>query len=137
MNVSREIKKEEAIKRMRAMHIIPDAINQFKNDDVVMVSEPPFGGLYWLNDEEKEMVRKFELENNTLVYLVVRSFTSIGRMDSLFYVSDHDEEWFMDNADIEENYACVYVINHDMPYCSEFGPIAWKNVSGGILRVFY
>ena len=33
MNVSREIKKEEAIKRMRAMHIIPDAINQFENDD--------------------------------------------------------------------------------------------------------
>lgn len=54
MNVSREIKKEEAIKRMRAMHIIPDAIKQFKNDDVVMVSEPPLGGLYWLNDEEKK-----------------------------------------------------------------------------------
>ena len=136
MKMERKIKKAEAIKRMEAIGIIPDAIKQFKNDDIVMVSEPPLGGLYWLNDEEKEMVRKFEQENNTLVYLVVRSFTNIGRMDNLFYVSDYDEEWFMDNADIEENYACVYVINHDMPDCSEFGTIAWKNVSGGILRVF-
>jgi hypothetical protein len=136
MNISREIKKEEAIKRMKAMGIIPDAIRQFENDDIVMVSEPPIGGLYWLNDEEKVMVRKFEQENNALVYLIARSYTNIGTMDNLFYVSDYDEEWFMDNADIEENYACVYVINHDMPDCSEFGSIAWENVGGGILRVF-
>lgn len=140
MKVSREIKKTEAINRMRAMDIIPDAINQFKNDDVVMISimaaEPPFGGLYWLGDEEKEMVREFEQEYNALVYLVVRSFTNIGTMDNIFYVSDHQDEWFMDNADIDERYACVYVINHDMPDCNEFGSIAWKSIGGGILRVF-
>lgn len=136
MKVSREIKKEEAIKRMRAMHIIPDAIKQFKNDDVVMVSEPPLGGLYWLNDEEKKMVHEFEQENNALVYLVVRSFTNLGIMDNIFYVSDYQDEWFMDNTDIDEHYACVYVINYDMPNCSEFGTIAWKSIGGGVLRVF-
>ena len=136
MNVSREIKKEEAIKRMRAMNIYSDAIKQFKNADIVMVSEPPLGGLFWLNDEEKEMVSKFEQENNALVYLVVRSFTNLGIMDNIFYVSDYQDEWEMDNADLNENYACVYVINHDMPDCSEFGTIAWKSVGGGILRVF-
>ena len=136
MKISREIKKEEAIKRMKAMNIYSDAIKQFKNADIVMVSEPPLGGLFWLNDEEKEMVSKFEQENNALVYLVVRSFTNLGTMDNIFYVSDYQDEWEMDNADLNENYACVYVINHDMPDCSEFGTIAWKNVSGGILRVF-
>ena len=136
MNVSREIKKEEAIKRMRAMNIYSDAIKQFKNADIVMVSEPPLGGLFWLNDEEKEMVSKFEQENNALVYLVVRSFTNLGIMDNIFYVSDYQDEWEMDNADLNENYACVYVINHDMPDCSEFGTIAWKSVGRGILRVF-
>ena len=136
MKASREIKKEVAIKRMRAMHIIPDAIKQFKNDDVVMVSEPPLGGLYWLNDEEKKMVHEFEQENNALVYLVVRSFTNLGIMDNIFYVSDYQDEWFMDNTDIDEHYACVYVINYDMPNCSEFGTIAWKSVGGGVLRVF-
>lgn len=129
-------KKAEAIKRMKTMGIIRDAIKQFEEDDIVMISEPPLGGLYWLNDEQKRMVKDFENEWDALVYLVVRSYTNIGVMDSIFYVSKHEEEWEMDNADINENYACVYVINHDMPDCSEFGTIAWKNVGGGILRVF-
>ena len=136
MKVSREIKKEEAIKRMKTMNIYSDAIKQFKNADIVMVSEPPLGGLFWLNDEEKEMVSKFEQENTALVYLVVRSFTNLGIMDNIFYVSDYQDEWEMDNADLNENYACVYVINHDMPDCSEFGTIAWKSVGGGVLRAF-
>ena len=136
MKVSREIKKVEAIKRMKAMNIYSDAIKQFKNADIVMVSEPPLGGLFWLNDEEKEMVSKFEQENNALVYLVVRSFTNLGTMDNIFYVSDYQDEWFMDNTDLNENYACVYVINHDMTDCSEFGTIAWKSIGGGVLRVF-
>lgn len=136
MNVSREIKKVEAIKRMRAMGVFPDAIKQFKNADIVMVSEPPLGGLYWLNDEEKEMVHKFEQENNALVYLVVRSFTNIGKMDNLFYVSNYDDEWEMENEDLKDHYAFVYVVNHDMPDCSEFGSIAWKSIGGGVLRAF-
>ena len=136
MKVKKKKKKEEAIKRMKTMNIYSDAIKQFKNADIVMVSEPPLGGLFWLNDEEKEMVSKFEQENNALVYLVVRSFTNLGIMDNIFYVSDYQDEWEMDNADLNENYACVYVINHDMPDCSEFGTIAWKSVGGGVLRAF-
>lgn len=136
MKVSREIKKEEAIKRMKAMGIIPDAVKQFKKEDIVMISEPPLGGLYYLNEEQKEMVKNFENEWNALVYLVVRSYTNIGIMDNIFYVSDHADEWEMDNDDISSNYALVYVVNHDMPDCSEFGTIAWKSVGGGVLRVF-
>lgn len=136
MNISREDKKIEAVKRMRAMGIISDAVKQFLNDDKVMVSEPPLGGLYYLNDEQKKMVQDFENEWNGLVYLVVRSYTNFGTMDSLFYVGDHKEDWEMDNADIKENYSCVYVVNHDMPDGSEFGTIMFKSVGGGILRVF-
>ena len=136
MEVSREIKKEEAINRMRAMHVFNDAIKQFAEDDTVMVSEPPLGGLYWLNEEQKQMVQEFENEWNALVYLVVRSYTNIGTMDNIFYVSNHKDEWGMDNDDIKENYACVYVVNHSAPDCSEFGTIAFKSVGGGILRVF-
>ena len=136
MKISREIKKVEAIKRMKAMNIYSDAIKQFKNDDIVMVSEPPLGGLFWLNDEEKEMVSKFEQENNALVYLVVRSFTNLGIMDNIFYVSDYQDEWEMENEDLKDHYAFVYVVNYDMPDFSEFGSIAWKSIGGGVLRVF-
>ena len=142
MKISREIKKEEAIKRMKKMGVFNETIEQFKNDNLVSISEPTpmfgitIGALYWLNDDQKRVVKNFEEEYNALVYLVVRSYTNIGIMDSLFYVSDHKDEWFMDNADLDEKYACVYVINYDMPECSEFGTIAWKEANGGILRQF-
>lgn len=142
MKVSMEDKKEEAIKRMKKMGVFNETIEQFKNDNLVSISEPTpmfgitIGALYWLNDDQKRVVKNFEEEYNALVYLVVRSYTNIGIMDNLFYVSDYQKEWFMDNADLDEKYACVYVINYDMPDCSEFGAIAWKEASGGILRVF-
>lgn len=135
MKVLRDDKRLEAIKRMKKMNLFAPAIKQFAEDHAVMISEPPIGGLYWLNDEQKKMVQDFENEWNALVYLVVRTHTNLGTMDSLFYVSDHKEEWSMDNDDLEENCACVYVVNHDMPDCSEFGTITFRNVGGGILRV--
>ena len=135
MKISREMKKVEAIKRMRVLDIIDDAIQQFTDDDVVMVTEPPMGGLYWLNDEEKKMVKEFEEENNALVYMVVRAFTQFGKCDSLLYVSDYDDEWEFDNEDIADGYVMTYTINHDAPDCSEFGSIAVKKMFGGLLRV--
>ena len=60
MNVLRADKKVEAIHRMKCMGIIKDAIKQFEKEDIVMVSEPPIGGLYWLNEDEKQMVQEFE-----------------------------------------------------------------------------
>ena len=136
MNISREIKKQEAIKRLKALNIIDDAIEQFERDDIVMVSEPPYGGLYWLNDEEKEMVKKFEEEYNALVYMVVRSFTNFGKMDSLLFVSDYDEEYEMEMEDITDGYVMTYTINHDMPMCSEMGSIVVKPMFGGLVRVY-
>lgn len=135
MNITREMKKAEAIKRMKALGIIDGAISQFKNEDIVMVSEPPLGGLYWLNDEEKEMVRKFEEKNDALVYMVVRAFTQFGKMDSLLFISDYEDEWEMDNEDLKDGYVMTYTVNHDMPDCSEFGSIAIRSAGGGILRV--
>lgn len=136
MNISREIKKQEAIKRLKALNIIDDAIEQFERDDIVMVSEPPYGGLYWLNDEEKEMVKKFEEEYNALVYMVVRSFTNFGKMDSLLFVSDYDEEYEMEMEDITDGYVMTYTINHDMPECSEMSSIVVKPMFGGLVRVY-
>lgn len=135
MNVSREMKKQEAIKRLKALKIIDDAVRQFEKDDVVMVTEPPMGGLYWLEDEEKEMVRQFEEENNALVYMIVRAFTQLGKMDSLLFVSDYEDEWEYDNEDIVDGYVMSYTVNYDMPECSEFGSIVVKPTFGGLLRI--
>lgn len=135
MKVSRENKKAEAVKRMKALDIYTEAIKQFKNEDTVMVSEPPLGGLYWLNEEEKKVVADFEAEYNALVYMVVRSNTEFGLLDSLLYVSDEQEEWEMDWEDIPDRYLMAYVANRDCPDYSEFGSIAVKSVGGGLVRI--
>lgn len=135
MKITREIKKQEAIKRLKTMDIIEDAINQFVDDDIVMVSDNPFGMLYWLNDDYKKLVAEFEAEYNGLVYIANYCVTEFGRLLSLFYVSDYDEEWVMDNEDIAEGYAMVYCINLDCPDFSEFGSIAYESINGGIKRI--
>ena len=132
MNVSMEIKKEEAIQRMKALGVFPQSIKQFKGG-MVSYSEPT-GANYWLDDEQKELVKEFEEKHNALVYFVIRSYTSFGKLDSILYVSDYQDEWEMDNEDIKDGYAMAYVHNYDDPYCSEFGSIGVQERFGGLVR---
>ena len=88
MNITKEEKKKEAVKRMQKLNIMPNAIKQFINSNTLMISKSLFGTLCWLNEEEKEMVKKFEEKYDTLVYMVVRSYTQFGVIDSLLYISD-------------------------------------------------
>lgn len=134
MKVSRENKKAEAIKRMKALGIFNETIKQFKKEDLVSYSEPPMGANYWLEDKQKEIVKKFEKEYNALVYFAVRSYTNIGVMDAFLYVSDYEEEWKYDNADINEGYSVAYVHNYSAPDCSEIGSIGIKERFGGLIR---
>lgn len=135
MKISREIKKAEAIKRMKALGIFPETINQFKREDLVSYSEPQMGANYWLDDEQKAIVKAFEEEYNALVYFATRSYTEFGKLDSFLYVSDYEEEWEMENDDITDGYAYAYVHNYDVPEYSEIGGIAIKERFGGLVRV--
>lgn len=137
MNVNREKKKEEAISRMKMLGIFDHTIKEFKDKGIISVSEPPFGAFFWANEEEAQEIQKFEDEYNALVYVVVRSFTDLGVMDSYLYVSDHEEEWERDREDIKENTQFAYVINRSDPDCSEFGYIGLKrSIGAGLLRIW-
>lgn len=137
MNISREEKKLEAIKRMRKLRIWNEAIRSFKDKDLVLVTEPPVGAVYSLEDDLKAEVEKFEAEHNALVYMVVRAFfKEFGKMDSLLFVSDYPEEWEMDNEDLEDGYVLSYTINYAWPDCSEMGSIIVRpTVAGGLERI--
>ena len=134
MQISRERKIEEAVRRMKTLGIIDDAISQFQKDGTVMVSEPPFGALYTIDEEQKKLVEEFEKEHNAVVYMVVKCYSAIGKMDSFLYVSDYEEEWEMDNSDVSDGYPTTYTHNYDAPYCSEFGAIGVRQSLGGLLR---
>lgn len=135
MNVSMEIKKAEALKRMKALGIFNETIKQFEKEDLVSCSEPPMGANFWLYDEQKAMVDAFEKENNALVYFVIRSYTQFGKLDTLLFVSDYQDEWEMDNDAIKDGFPFAYVYNYDIPEFSEFGSVGVEQRFGGLIRI--
>ena len=136
MNVSRENKKKEAINRMKVLGLFAPCIKHFDKYDEVQLSEPT-GGLYefYDNAELTAKVKEFEEEHNALVYHVIHTYTQFGELYNFLYVSDHDDEWVMDNEDIQDNYVLCYVWNKDDDWCSEFGTIAVRQKFGGLVRV--
>lgn len=50
-------KRAEAVKRMNMLKMCPEAIRQFEQDGLVIISEPPIGALFWL-DRFKELTQQ-------------------------------------------------------------------------------
>ena len=137
MNIDREAKKAEAVERMKALGIFPQTIKQFEQDGYISISEPPMGAFYWAEGEDLQRIRDFEASYNVLVYLVIRSYTTIGKMDSYLYVSDHRDEWDDDRARLSEGETFCYVYNHDMPDCSGLGSIGIERTcAAGLCRTW-
>lgn len=137
MNVSREEKKVEAISRMKKLGIFGQTIKQFEKEDYVSISEPPFGAFFWAEGEDLEAIREYEDRYNALVYMVIRSYTGFGIIDSYLYVSDYKEEWQLDRDCLAENRAVAYCRNKTMPDCSEGGYIGFKRtVAAGLQRTW-
>lgn len=136
MNVSMEIKKAEAIKRMKVLDLYKPYITLFEKDNQIFMSEMT-GGVYEFNDNEelKSKIKAFEEEHNALVYHVIHTMTQFGELYNFLYISDYQDEWEMDNADIQDGYALAYVWNKTDEWCSEFGSIGVQGRFGGIVRV--
>lgn len=134
----KEVSKEEkmlreAVKRMKALNIVSNVIKEFEKDRVINKSE--FGGfLYWLDDREKEVVRKFQEDTGAIVYSCILNHMEFGDCLSLLYVSTHEEEWEYDREDLKDKCPFVYVYNFDTPELSEFGHIGVCPRFGGLAR---
>lgn len=125
--------KQEALSRMRMLDIYYPAIKEFEKENVINVSE--HGGiLFWLNDEQQEMVKRFEEKYNAIVYHVIHNYTEFGELYSLLYVSQHEEEWDYDRDDIKHNIALSYIVNINEESFSEFGSIGIRPQFGGVIR---
>lgn len=125
--------KQEAIERMKMLKIYSQVIKEFEKENVINVSE--HGGiLFWLDDEQQEMVKQFEEKYNAVVYHVIHNYTEFGELYSLLYVSQHENEWDYDKDDIKHNIALCYVVNKDEECFSEFGSIGIKSQYGGVIR---
>lgn len=133
MKITIEEKKQEAIERMKTLKLYPNVIKEFEKENIVNMSENG-GFLYWLNDEQKEIVSAFEAEHDVLVYHVIHNFTQMGEMLTFLYVSDDEEEWEYDREDLKDGYACAYVKNLTDDMFSEFGGVCIEPRIGGLVR---
>ena len=134
--VTREKKKEEAIKRMNMLGLFKPCINSFAKYDEVQLTEPN-GGLYEFSDDEElnAKVKKFEEDYNALVYHVIHTYTQFGELYNFLFVSDYEEEWEYDIADLKDGYVIAYVWNKSDDWCSEMGSIVVRELFGGLVRV--
>ena len=129
-----ERKKEEALCRMRLMGLREEYIRDFEQDGKIHLSAGD-GTLPELTAKDMAMIRRFEREHDALVFLVVRADLGFCVMDSLFYVSQYEEEWPMEHEDLKAGYALTYTVNYQYPDCSEFGSIAFgRTPEGEIVR---
>lgn len=134
MNITKDEKKVEAVKRMKEIGVFPQTIQQFETANYISISEPPFGAFYWAAGEDLQRIREFEEQSNGLVYLVVRSYTEMGRMDCYLFVSDYREEWELEKEDLKNGAPLCYVYNRDVPYFSEYGCIGIERTPAAGLR---
>ena len=99
MNIPREAKKAEAIRRMKALHYIGQSNKEFEKYDKIMINEPPWGAHFYVDDDKEllEKIKELEASDNILVYAVIRCFMSFDGetlpMDSLLFVEDCRDEW--------------------------------------------
>lgn len=131
-------KKIEAIARMKKLGIHSSVIDAFRYKGIVYIHEPQLFMLFEPEQEDLERIRQFETEHNALVYLVIRSHTNYGTMDSMLYVSNFCKEWYMDwdgLADPAHWRQEAYVYNHDSPEFSEIGVIGLAVDPEHVLRV--
>lgn len=133
-------KKKEAIKRMKSLGLMDECIKAFEERNEVWASETN-GILFDLNAdtdirrEIKDEIKRFEEENQALVYHCIISGSGNNCLVSLFYVSNEEDEWYLDWEDMAMDYACCKVLNLNDPFLSEIGSIAFKKMNGGLVRI--
>lgn len=136
MKADRKQMEEEAISRMLRLGLHPYAVREFKEEGKLNRSEGA-GILYWLTEEEQQMVKEFEENHNKVVYHLIKTPTNIGLMYSILYVGADVDEWTLDNDDLMVGQQLVYVKNMDADDCSEFGSIGIKRtIAGGLARTW-
>ena len=122
---NREEMMEEAIRRMKTLKIHKNVINNLKNEGVLNRSEGKSGILYWLNKEERQLVKDLEKQYNVFVYHVIKTYTvDMGCIYDLLYITEE-----------KNSLKYGYVVSYTISQFSESGDILIKSRNGGLVRI--
>ena len=131
----REEMIQEAIKRMKLLKLHQNVINEFKEEQRLNKSDLNKGILYWLNEEEQEMIERLEKKYKFMTYHIIHSYSNLGETYEILFIKDNKEEWKAEKEDLKNGYAMARVEVINCPINSEFGYIGVKSINGGVVRV--
>lgn len=130
---TKEEMKNEAIERLKMLKVHEDVINDLKNENKLYRSDGSLGILFWLDEEEKRIVREFEDKYKVLVYHVIKTNTlDFGFIYDLLFITNEKEYW----QEERERLKAGIVLSHTKSQFSESGDIGIKNVNGGLVRLY-
>ena len=126
--------KDEALRIMKMLDLYPNVIREFKEENKLNKSETRNGILYWLTDEEQEIVNQFQKEHEgTLVYHVILTNTvDFGIIYDLLYITENQEDWNLYKDYLKDDLVLSYSVT---PF-PEGGLIKVKKVNGGLVREY-
>ena len=125
--------KNEIIDRMELLQLHKNVIEDFRQNNKLNRSEN-FGMLYWLTDEEKQLVKTFEKENaGTIVYHIIKTITQdLEIVYDLLYVTEDIEDWTIDREYLQDDLVLSYTITEN----PESGFIKIKKINGSLIREY-
>ena len=133
--MKKEQKKEEAIFRMKEMGMMPEVIQMYKHGHLLQSEGRGFlsGILYDLDEGARKAVSVVS-DNGGMPYHVIKSFTEVGTLYAVLYVSNSEEEWDMERME-NDGSIFSYVYNATNPSFSEYGYIGIRPANGGLERI--
>ena len=134
--VPHEVKKAEAIRWMNILGVNPDVVKMFEKQDIVMACSGVTGTYLPLADPMLEaQIREFEQQWDDLVYMVIRTPSPYGWLDSLLFIDNYQDEWEFASQELKDGYVLSWTINQDYLVCSDMGSIIVERTqSGGLIR---
>ena len=126
--------KDEAIKRMKLLQLHPNVIKEFQDENKLNKSDYGKGILYWIKDEEQQLVNEFQKEHKGyLVYHIIKTETvDFGTVYDLLYVTPYEDEWSSEKEELKDNWIYSYTVTE----FAECGLIKVKCINGGLARVY-
>ena len=128
---------KEAIRWMNILGVNKDIVKLFEDHDIVMACSGTTGTYLPLADPMLEaQIREFEQQWDDLVYMVIRTPSPYGWLDSLLFIDNYQDEWEFASQELKDGYVLSWTINQDHPFCSDMGSIVVKRTeSGGLIRL--
>lgn len=123
--------KENGLNMLRFLRVYINVIYDYKYKDRLNRSENN-GILFWLSEEEQELVNTFEKENpNCKVYHIIKTNSlDFGTVYDLLYVTDDKDYIKVAKEDLKKG----LVLSHTISPFPESGLIKVKSINGGLVR---